>query len=141
MDTKVFLDTNIILDILDDKRPFHSPAVELYRLLKTGEPDAYISESILTTTDYILQKSVGKSIRISLLSQLLDFLQVLPCTTKTCQKAIRSNFTDLEDAILYQIALENDVDFFITNDNKALKKLSLPALPVISSKEFLNINR
>ncbi len=139
MGIKIFLDTNIILDILDDKRPAHSPSVELYQLIETGELDAFISESVLTTTDYILQKIATRSKRADLLFILLDFLQVLPCTTKTCRKALQSNFPDMEDSILYHIALDHSLDYFITND-KAVKKLCVAALPIISPKEFLNIN-
>lgn len=140
MGIKIFLDTNIVLDILDDKRTFHSNALELFRLIEANELEVFISESVLATTDYILQKTTGKATRIGLLSELLDSLHVLSCTTKTCRLALQSNYADLEDAILYQIAIEYSVDYFITND-KGIKKLSLSALPVISTNEFLNINR
>lgn len=140
MGTKIFLDTNVVLDILDDKRSYHSAAVELYQLIEVSEADAFISESILATADYILQKTAGKETRITLFSELFDNLQVLPCSNKICHSALQSNFSDFEDAILYQIAIEHSVDYFITND-KRLKKLFLPALPVISTKEFLNISR
>lgn len=136
---KIFLDTNIILDILDDKRQFHPTSVKLYQLIEAGELDAYISESVLTTTDYLLQKITTRGKRADLISILLDFLQVLPCSTKICRKALQSNFPDMEDSVLYHIALDHSLDYFITND-KGVKKLSVTGLPVISAKEFLNIN-
>ncbi len=141
MAIKIFLDTNIVLDVLDDKRPFHSSAAELYRIIEESEVKGFISESVLTTTDYILQKVATKEIRTSMISHLLGLLEVLPCNTQICNKALQSNFSDLEDAILYQIALSGGIEYFITNDGKALKKLSLPTLQVISSKEFLTINK
>ncbi|MEO7393307.1 MAG: PIN domain-containing protein [Chitinophagaceae bacterium] len=140
MATKIFLNTNIVLDVLDDKRPFHASAVEIWRKIETNHLDAYISESVVTATDYILQKTTRKPLRINLLTELLYFLQILPCTTLICINAFQNTFSDLEDTILYQIALVGDVDYFITNDSKAQKKLSSGTLPVISTKEFLNIN-
>jgi predicted nucleic acid-binding protein len=128
-----------VLDILDDQRPFSSGALQLWQLIESGDPSAFISESIVTTTDYILQKTLAKSARLSLLSELLGFLQLLPCNTLTCQKAIKSSFPDLEDALLYQLAMENDLDYFITSDTRALKKLAVPNLPVVSAREFLKI--
>ena len=141
MAIKVFLDTNIVLDILDDKRSFHPQAVKLYRLIEDYELNAFISESVLTNSDYILQKIATKPIRLSMLSQLLDFVEVLPCITKTCLNAFQRNVADLEDALLYQVALEANVDYFITNDSSVLKKLSSSSLPVVSTKEFLTINK
>jgi predicted nucleic acid-binding protein len=139
MGFKIFLDTNIVLDILDDKRPFHSTAIELYQLIEENELDAYISETVLATTDYILQKKASKETRTGLLTELIDFLQIVSCNNKTCRKALQSNFSDLEDAILYYMAVDHSLDYFISND-KRLKKFSIATLPVLSTKEFLNIN-
>jgi predicted nucleic acid-binding protein len=110
-------------------------------LIEDNELNAFLSESVLSTADYILQKTATRTIRLSMLSHLLGFLPILSCTTKICQQAIESNPGDLEDAILYQVALEGKVDYFITNDINALKKLSSPDLPVVSTKEFLTINK
>jgi predicted nucleic acid-binding protein len=139
MGTKIFLDTNIILDILDDKRPFHVPAVELFSQIETGSADAYISESIITTTDYIIQKNLTKAKRVTLFTNLLQSLTILPCSIAICQKALAVNFNDLEDAVLYQIALENGMDYFVSNDAGLSKKLSIPLLPAINVKALLKI--
>ena len=56
MATKVFVDTNIILDLFDNKRPFHKDSVSLYQCVEDNLIGAFISETVLATTDYILQK-------------------------------------------------------------------------------------
>jgi predicted nucleic acid-binding protein len=140
MATKLFLDTNIILDILDNKRPAHSQAYKIWEMVETNIAEACISESVLTATDYILKKVAERSIRVALFADLLKFLDVLPCSTDICRKALRNNFSDFEDTILYQVAIEGAADFFITNDTNALKKLSTGVLPVLSAKQFLVIN-
>ena len=137
---KIFIDTNILLDILDTKRPFSEESQQMWQQVELDEFDAFISESVLTTTDYILQKTIGRSKRLSILSDLLDYLQVLPCNTAICQKAIKADFPDLEDAILYQIAVENDLDYFISNDYKLLKKRTVTRVPVISATALLKIS-
>lgn len=140
MAIKIFLDTNIVLDLLDDKRPFHLSAVNVYRQIEEGETEAFISESVLTTADYIFQKIASKAKRTELFTELLEFLDVLPCSKDTCLKAVKVNYPDLEDVLLHAIALDHYIDYFISND-KSLKKLSSEKLPVLSSKEFLSINR
>ncbi len=139
MAIKVFLDTNIILDLLDDKRPAHQYVIPIYVAIESGGIDAYISETVLTTADYILQKVMAKEKRNSIWQELLETVRIVPCTTKLCKSALQLNHSDFEDALLYQLAVESEMDYFISND-KGLKRLSSPSLPVLSSKEFLNIN-
>ena len=136
MDIKIFLDTNIILDLLDEKRPFHKEAVDLFARVENGDIDAFISESVLSTTDYILCKLIPKQKRIAVINDLLNYTSVLPLTKAVCQKALKSPVDDFEDALLYQMAIENNLDYFVSNDSSFLKK-SLPALPVISTKNLL----
>jgi predicted nucleic acid-binding protein len=109
-------------------------------LIEDNTLDAFISESVLATVDYILQKITTKETRIRLLSELLEYLRVLSCSTNICRRALQKNYPDLEDAILYQMVFEHAVDYFISND-RGLKKLSSPGLPVVSAKEFLSINK
>jgi predicted nucleic acid-binding protein len=141
MAIKVFLDTNIILDVFDDKRLYHSESFHLHKLIEDGLISGFISESVVTITDYILQKSMSKNSRIQLLDELLNLIEMLPCNNYIFEKAIKNNFDDLEDAILYQIALENRLNYFVTNDFAAIKKLSSPLLPVITSKNIIKFIR
>lgn len=53
---KVFLDTNIVLDIFHRDRPFYDEAVELFYFLDENKFIAFYSESVLTTTAYVLRK-------------------------------------------------------------------------------------
>ena len=139
MATKIFLDTNIILDVLDDKRHSHKWAVELFIQMEEGVADAFISESVITTTDYILQKILTKPRRIALLTDLLESLTILSLSNSICHKALQSNFNDLEDAVLYQIALENEMDYFVSNDTAVIKRISASLLPAVTAKALLNI--
>ena len=52
---------------------------------------------------------------------------------------MQTNFDDLEDALLYQIALENKIDYYITNDLTVIKKLSNSILPILKPKELLKV--
>lgn len=137
MAVKIFTDTNIILDLFDHQRPHSKTSQTLWQFIESGEAVACISESVLTTIDYILRKSLSRSKRMAAYTDLLDYVDVLPCTDAVCRKAIQFHFPDLEDAILYQLARENEVDYFITNDHVALKKMAMPQVPVITAAEFL----
>lgn len=137
MATKIFLDTNIILDLLDNQRKYHNDAVELFRLIEDGEILAFVSESVVTTTDYILQKVLSKTSRVELFSEISKKIQILPCNNSILSNALDLDFEDLEDVILFQIALENKVDFFITNDKKILSS-SLKGMSIVQAANFLD---
>lgn len=137
MATKIFLDTNIILDILDTERPFSKESEVLFRFIEDGSLLAYFSESVITTTDYVLIKKFTNTRRVSILSDLLKLITIIECTNSIVQNALLKNEPDVEDAILYELALTEKLDYFITNDKQALKKPANKKLPIITTKGFL----
>lgn len=58
---KVFLDTNIVLDIFHRDRPFYNDAVQMFYHLDQNKFTAFYSESILTTMAYVLRKRMKAS--------------------------------------------------------------------------------
>lgn len=138
MATRIFLDTNIFLDLLDNQRQCHKEAVLLFELIDNGEVMAFFSESVVTTTDYILQKLLSKDLRTEFFGEISKKVQMLPCSNMILDRAVSLEFGDLEDLILFQLALENKVDFFITNDKKLLNSM-LKGIQLIQAGQFLNI--
>lgn len=51
-----FLDTSIIFDLLDPLRPFHEESRRLFNWIDQGKFKAYYSESVVTTTSYVIRK-------------------------------------------------------------------------------------
>jgi predicted nucleic acid-binding protein len=137
MATKLFLDTNIILDLLDSDRPFSEESKILFKFIEDGTWLAYFSESVITTTDYILKKKFTNDRRVSILTDLLKLVNVIACSNNIVQNALSKNEDDVEDAILYELALSQKLDYFISNDKQALKKLATKKLPIITTKDFL----
>ena len=138
MATRIFLDTNIILDLLDNQRQCHKEAGLLFELIDNGEVMAFFSESVITTTDYILQKLLSKDLRTEFFGEMSRKIQILPCSNMILDRASSSQFGDLEDVILFQLSLENKVDFFITNDKKLLNS-TLKGIKLVQAGQFLNI--
>jgi predicted nucleic acid-binding protein len=137
MAIKVFLDTNIILDLLDIKRRFHESSKQLFSNIENRKLKGYISESVICNTDYILQKLWSKLERNQFFETLLETITVLPCKTSTIQNALKIALPDLEDAILFQIALENEIDFLVSNDHQLTKFSETGMLKTISTEGLL----
>jgi predicted nucleic acid-binding protein len=139
MAIKIFLDTNIILDLLDTERLFTNEAFLLLEKIENGDFVAYFSESVITTIDYVLTKKFTKEKRLQILKDLLQLLTIVECTNSIVENALQNANGDAEDLILYELAISESIDYFITNDKKAQKALSTKKLPVIGSKAFLKI--
>lgn len=138
MATKLFLDTNIILDILDRERPFSKEAEVLFKFIEDGTFAAFFSESVITTTDYVLIKKFTNVQRVSILTDLLKLVTIIECSNRIVRNALLKS-ADVEDAILYELALTEKLAYFITNDKQALKKLATKKLPIVTTKDFLQL--
>lgn len=136
---KIFLDINILIDLLDNKRNNHLDAISVINKAEAADCFAFATESVLNTTAYLIRRYYSPDELRQLLNHLLSFIELIPVTTLIYTNGIQRAINDVEDAILYTAALHSSVDFFVTSDLKDFKKLEIPALPVMTAKEFLSI--
>ncbi len=131
MSPKIFIDTNIIIDFLD-QRPFDLDTTNLlFKLVEENDITGFVSETVITHAMYI----TGFEERIL---RLLNIISVVCIETDIIKNAIKSNFKDKENGILYYGALAKRIDYFITRNKKGFIKYSVQQLPVLSPKEFIS---
>ncbi len=133
---KVFLDTNIILDIFHCDRPFFNDAIQLFYHLDENKIIAFYSESVLTTMAYVLRKSMTGSQVNQAIINLNNKITFLTCLPALIALSLQNDPPDFEDALLYEIALHHELDYFITSNKKDFKSIQRSVLPVINAKEF-----
>ena len=136
---KVFLDTNIVVDFFVASRPLHKNAVKIINAIEDGFLKGYVSESVINTTSYLVRNSKQVDAYRQEMMNMMSILKVLHCTNDTVIAGFKNGKNDLEDAVLYQIALENKIEYFITSNIKDLKRLEQMKLPVLSSNEVLEL--
>lgn len=136
MACSVFLDTNIIIDLLDPLRPFHEDSLHLFDLLEQGKFKAYYSESVITTTAYVIRRDYSKNKICEIVDSLNKRIILLACATKNINDATAKFPPDFEDGLLYEIALHHQMDYFITSNTKDFKTIQNTLLPVINAKTF-----
>ncbi len=130
---KIFLDTNIVLDILDAERISHHDAVSIWKILVVRGDIIIISEDMLSTVFYI-QKDKENTLEFFKLIQ--KRWEIVSFGYKIISDAIDlalEKKLDLEDVLQCQCAKENQCNIFITND----KKFYNCGINVMNSKEFL----
>jgi predicted nucleic acid-binding protein len=136
---KVFLDTNIVLDIFHHDRPFYNEAVQLFYYLDENKFTAFYSESVLTTMAYVLRKRMTMSQINTAISDLNKKINLLTCLPSLVNKSLLADPPDFEDALLYEIALHHQLDYFITSNIKDFKSIQNSMLPVMNAKIFNKI--
>lgn len=114
---KLFLDTNIVLDLLDEKRPRHTDAKQLIARLIEADTEIFISEDMVSTLFYIIK---NKKIALDFFEAVCEEWRVVPFgidvikeAVATCRKEPR---LDLEDVLQCLCAKANGCDLLVTAD-------------------------
>jgi predicted nucleic acid-binding protein len=134
MKKKLFLDTNIILDLLNERPENYEHAAKLMVLCDQEVLDIYASSLSFATTYYFLSKFENKVAALIKLRKFKLLCSVSTVDEKGIEKSLASNFPDFEDAIQYYSALSQGCDFIITRNKKDFK---LSDIPVLTASEFL----
>lgn len=134
----VFLDTNILIDLLADRPPFSKFAIEIFDLAEKKQLKLFTSSHSYATTHYLLKKHVSEKELRDLLYSLLDFIELIPIDISIIKKGLLSNHKDFEDAI--QIFAANsiaDMDFIVTRNLKDFKDAGITVLAPDRLIQFL----
>ena len=134
---KIFLDVNVFVDFFDPNRPDNVAATKAFSLIENKKVIAFISESVICTTLYLISKQNDSESLKALTKGILTNFEILPCSNFLFLQSLNLDFDDIEDAVIYNLAMQNKMDYFITNDKEALKKLGNKKLPIITTKDFL----
>lgn len=132
---KLFIDTNIIIDLLAKREPFYDQAAILFTLADKQKIELSVSALTFANTNYILLHSLKPEEAKLILRKLKLIVEVLSLDEKIVGLSLNDNdFVDYEDALQYFTALENGVDMIITRNLKDFKKSKLP---VMTAAQFL----
>lgn len=122
---KIFVDTDVILDLLGNRIPhFHFSAV-LFTFAEMKKLELYTSPLILANTFYILRKQIGNDEAKKALRKLRILLHIIDSSEAVVDKALNSDFSDFEDAIQYYTALEGGISVILTRNLRDYKNASV----------------
>lgn len=133
---KIFVDTNILLDLLFQRRGFFLDAKRLFNYSKSRNINIFISAISINTIYYLLQKKFTKEHSKHLLEYIYDITDILPFDENIIFLAHQSSFKDLEDGFQYFTAKEHHIPFLVTRN---IKDFAVDDLSVLSPQQFLEI--
>lgn len=119
---KVFVDTNIIVDLIADRRPYSKYAIEIFYKAEEKKIKLFTSSHSIATTHYLLKKYLEEKPLREVLYNLLDYLTVIPVNIDVLKKGLRSKHKDFEDAIQIVCASSIEkIDCIVTRNTKDFK--------------------
>ena len=125
----VFIDTNVVIDFLTNRQPFTLEAAQLFDMAVKEKIKLYISALSYGNIHYVVKKSFGNNMALSLLNELAEMTEIVDVTKSIIRQSLKTDFKDYEDAIQYYCALSvADISLIVTRDRKDFKKSTLAIL-------------
>ena len=127
---KVFIDTNIFLDLIL-KREGYKDAMKILNACAEKRFNGYVADITLLNIDYIASKQVTDIKKF--IKTIIDVMEVVGADSHLFSRAIELDNSDLEDNVQYICAKENKCEVIVSND----KKFYRGEVEVLRSDEFV----
>lgn len=132
---KIFLDSDVILDFLLDRKPFSDHIGELFQQSLDTDLQLCVSPTTVTNINYIIGRIESKKRANIKTKKILKIVKVENICETTIMKAIRSKFTDFEDAVQNFCAIEANHKIILTRNTKDYKESKLA---ILTSTEYVS---
>ena len=133
--TRVFLDSDVILDLLLDRQPFSVHAAVIFALAETGRVELCTSTVSFLNVFYIAGSQRDRSTADRLIRRLRSLLTLLPVTPKNIDAALAAKSRDIEDHVQFSCAQDSGMAFLVTRN---VKHYPPKGIPVMTPDVFLS---
>lgn len=131
----VFIDTDVIVDFLTDRKPFSIDSAKIFSLIDQKKVKGCVSSLSFSNLYYVLRKFGTHKKVVNNLQELAELVDILRVDSGTIKSALAADFKDFEDSIQYFTAQDNKkIDCIITRNIKDFKD---SYLPVMTPETFL----
>lgn len=132
---KLFVDTNVLLDILLKRKPYCSSSKKAL-LLNNMRDELFFSAKSATDIHYILRKAVGESESRIALGKLFQTVNCVNTEANDILCGLVNDFPDFEDSVAEAIAVRIGANCIITRNKK---DFSRSRLPVYTPEEYIKM--
>lgn len=125
---KLLVDTNVVLDLVQQRPGFSQAAADLFAAIETRRATGYIAGHTLTTAFYIIRRTEGSQSAAAAVGDLLRVLEVVPVEKGDLQYALDFHWRDFEDAVQAVCAEKAGVDAIVTRDLADFRGSRVPVM-------------
>lgn len=125
----LFIDTNIVIDLVLERNPFYKYAEEIFSLSDRGKLKLVVSALTIPNMHYIISNIKTKEIARDAVAKFKVLVNIISLSDKIIELALSDiTFPDFEDGLQYYSAIDSNCDFIITRDLKDFKNSKLPVM-------------
>ena len=137
--TKIFIDSDIILDVLLEREEFFESSANILNLSELDEIKLFTSVIAITNIAYILRKELKNNKKVNeYINIILGITKALPVTEEIIINSMETDFNDFEDSIQYITAKTNGIKILLSRNKKDYKKSEIQ---ILTPLEFLEIQK
>jgi len=126
MMSKIFVDSDVIIDFFTDRNPFANSASKVFELNELGIIKIYISALSINNVYYIVRKIIGHKDAIKVIEDLVEITEIIGTSKAEIVQALKNNFRDYEDSIQYSTALTvKGIEAILTRITKDYKRAKI----------------
>ena len=132
---KAFIDTCVILDALQSREPFCKDAQKLFLLAANEQFVGCVAAKSVTDIYYLTHRVThdDKKAR-DILEKLFSLFEIEDTAGIDCRRAVLSEISDYEDAVMVESARRSEADCIVTRNERDFKRSSVK---VYSPAEFI----
>ena len=123
---RAVLDTNVLLDVLLDRKPFSVQSAQVLSKVERGELNGYACATSVTTIFYLCSRQCGRRRARRHVETLLSILDVAPVNRRVIDAALVSRFADFEDAVLSESAALVSAEVIVTRNKRDFVAATVP---------------
>lgn len=125
---RVFLDTNILLDVIESRPGLVEESTEVLTLAEVLQTELYIAWHSLATIYYLIRRGRSELLAMKEIDQILAWANIAPVDSLSAARARALNFPDFEDAMQCVCAESCMADMIITRNTKDFMSSPIPAI-------------
>lgn len=125
---KVFVDTNVLLDVLARREPFYAEAAHIWSLAERGKIKGLVSVISFNNVYYVVRRASSRKSAERALKLIRGVFAPVPLSVQVLNQAIDAEFRDFEDAIQFHSAIQAQAECLVTRDADHFPGKDLPVL-------------
>jgi len=134
---KIFIDSDVILDLLAQRMPFFDAAAKICTLAYKKKIEMYTTAVVFANVFYILRKINGSEAAKRQLKNLRLLVRILPVSENSIDITLNSKFSDFEDGLQYFTAKENNIGALVTRNTRDYKERDIV---IQTPEEYVKMN-
>lgn len=134
MSKKILIDSDVCLDTLTKREPFHKNSDQILLLAEQKEIQAFVSVISFSNMFYLISKWLTKKRAYHLLSRLTEIVSIAEISAHSVKDCLELEWQDFEDSIQYHSAKEHDCELIISRNTSDYQEAGIP---VVTPAEFL----